>query len=105
MRQGDIFSLAAFGPSGRFRGGATSPRERVPETLRNLLKSMIRRQPGATDDRLRAFSEIDQNQTNVMGLLVWERLFAHFREIRKVVFSVSRGVEGQLYAGMMDGHK
>ena len=79
MRQGDIFSLAAFGPSGRFRGGATSPRERVPETLRNLLKSMIRRQPGATDDRLRAFSEIDLKPDQCDGVVGLGAAFRAFQ--------------------------
>ncbi len=81
VRQGDIFSLAAFGPSGRFRGGATSPRERMPEALRELLKGMVGRWPGVATERLRAFSEIDKKQAKVMGLLVWERLFARFREL------------------------
>lgn len=81
LRGGDVLSLAAFGPSGRFRGGATSPRERMPEALRELLKSMVGRWPEAAAERLRAFSEIDKKQAEAMGLPVWERFFARFREL------------------------
>lgn len=81
VRQGDILSLAAFEPSGRFRGGATSPRERMPEALRKLLKTMVGRWPGAAAERLRAFSEIDKKQAEAMGLPLWERFFTRFREL------------------------
>ena len=81
MRQGDFLALAAFGSSGRFRGGAVSPRERMPEALRMLLKAMVGRRSGEVAERLRAFSEIDEKQAKLMGLPVWERFFSRYRVV------------------------
>ncbi|MFP6890919.1 MAG: hypothetical protein VCF07_14445 [Nitrospinota bacterium] len=79
-RRGGVLSLAAFGLSGRFRGGASSPRERMPGALRKLLSAMVGRWPAPAAERLRAFAEIDRKRAEAMGLPLWEAFFARFRK-------------------------
>jgi hypothetical protein len=81
--RGEILSAAGFGPSGRFRGGAASPRGRMPAALSKLLASLVRRWPGPAAERLSAYAEIDPKRAAGLGLEVWLRIFERFGEVHR----------------------
>ena len=79
-REGTLY-LAAFGPSGRFRGGAASPVDRLAGPLKKLLSSMVSRWPKDAAERLRAYAEIDPGRAARLELGIWEDFFAAFGKV------------------------
>lgn len=86
--RGETLHLAAFGPSGRFRGGAASPADRLAGPLKKLLSSMVGRWPKDTAERLRAYAEIDPGRAARLGLGIWEDFFAAFGKVHALAGSV-----------------
>ena len=87
--RGETLHLAAFGPSGRFRGGAISPADRMAGPLKKLLSSMVGRWPKAAAARLRAYAEIDPGRAARLELMIWEDFFAGFQIVRASAGSVA----------------
>ncbi|MEE9256572.1 MAG: hypothetical protein V3V56_05315 [bacterium] len=87
--RGGTLHLAAFGPSGRFRGGATSPADRLAGPLKKLLQSMVGRWPKDAAARLRAYAEIDPGRAARLGLRIWEDFFAGFQIVHASTGSVA----------------
>ncbi len=87
--RGETLHLAAFGPSGRFRGGATSPADRMAGPLKKLLSSMVGRWPKDAAARLRAYAEIDPGRAARLGLMIWEDFFAGFQIVHASAGSVA----------------
>ncbi|MFC1491153.1 hypothetical protein ACFLQ0_01005 [Nitrospinota bacterium] len=87
--RGGTLHLAAFGPSGRFSGGATSPPDKMPPPLRRRLSGMVGRRPKEAAERLRAYAELDPKRAEALGLSLWEKFFVSFRKVREAAESVA----------------